>query len=104
MYVSIWEYRVKPGRAADFEEIYGEGGQWVELFQRGKGYLGTELLHASSDPDHYLTVDRWVSVTHYESFLSNWKKEYEDLDTQCEDLTEQESLIGNWESFSSKTR
>jgi heme-degrading monooxygenase HmoA len=104
MYVIIWEYRVKPGRAADFEEIYGESGQWVELFQKGKGYLGTELLHDSRDPDHYLTIDRWVSLTDYESFVSNWRKEYQDLDAQCEDLTGQESPLGNWQSISSKTR
>jgi len=104
MYIIIWEYQVKPEHLDEFVKIYGESGAWVELFQKQPGYLGTELLHASSDPDHYLTIDRWVSVTHYESFLSHWKKEYEDLDAQCEDLTEQESLLGNWESISSKTR
>ena len=104
MHVIIWEYRVRPARSSDFEEIYGEHGKWMELFQKGKGYFGTELLHDSSDPDHYLTIDRWVSLTDYESFLSNWKEEYEDLDSQCEGLTEQESLLGNWESISSKTR
>jgi Antibiotic biosynthesis monooxygenase len=104
MYVIIWEYHVKPARLNDFEKIYGESGKWVELFQKGHGYLGTELLHDSSDPGHYITIDRWISFTDYKSFLSSWKKEYENVDVQCESLTDQEILLGKWQSISSKTR
>lgn len=99
MYVIIWEYRVNPARVADFEKIYGENGSWAELFQKGNGYLGTELLHDLSDPDHYMTIDQWISFTDYKSFLSTWKKEYEKLDAQCEGLTKQETSLGKWEKI-----
>ena len=102
MYVIIWEYRVRQERVDEFERIYGESGPWVELFQNGRGYLGTELLRDSSD--RYLTIDRWDSLSNYESFLSAWKKEYENLDAQCAGLTEQENSLGKWETISSKRR
>lgn len=104
MYVIIWEYYVKPAHLPRFEKIYGESGKWVELFQKGHGYLGTELLHDSSDPGHYITIDRWVSFRDYQAFLSTWKEEYESVDAQCEGLADQEIPLGKWEPISRKTR
>jgi heme-degrading monooxygenase HmoA len=97
MFVIIWEFRVRPERVAEFEEIYGENGAWVKLFQKGSGYLGTELLHDSGDLPHYLTIDRWASITDYEAFLSHWKDIYQKLDARYKDLTDSETLLGKWE-------
>jgi heme-degrading monooxygenase HmoA len=104
MYVIMWEYRVKPERVDEYERIYGESGAWAELFQNGSGYLGTELLRDPGDRYRYLTIDRLHALSDYESFLSAWKKEYENLDAQCEGLTEQEISLGMWEAISSKRR
>ena len=104
MVVIIWEYRVKPERVPEFEAIYGEHGVWAELFQKGGSYLGTELLRSPNDPHHYMTIDRWRSDADYELFLSTWKKEYRNLDTQSEDLTAQEISLGKWETNSDQTR
>jgi heme-degrading monooxygenase HmoA len=104
MYVTIWEYQVKPDRVAEFEDIYTAGGMWAQLFQKNPGYLGTELLRDSHYPQRFITIDRWDSSKHYESFLSQWGKEYEALDAQCEGLTEKESLLGKWESLLPETR
>lgn len=104
MYAIIWEYQVRVERVAEFEEIYSATGAWAKLFQRSKGYLGTELLTDTNHTDRYLTVDRWSSLQEYVSFLGEWKTEYENLDEQCEDLMEQEALVGHWESISPETR
>jgi heme-degrading monooxygenase HmoA len=104
MYVIIWEYQVKADRSAEFETIYGENGAWVELFKNGSGYLGTELLHDSRQLSHYLTIDRWASAVDYEKFLSQRRKEYDELEAQCEGLTEQETLLGKWETILHETR
>jgi heme-degrading monooxygenase HmoA len=104
MFVIIWEFRVRPQRVAEFEKIYGENGSWVKLFQKGSGYLGTELLHDPGDLHRYLTIDRWVSATDYEAFLSYWNSEYEKLDAGYKDLTESEILLGKWEHIHSETR
>ena len=104
MYVIIWEYYVKAHYTAEFQKIYGESGAWVELFQRENGYLGTELVRDANNLRRYMTIDRWVSVLDYESFLSKWRKEYEKLDAECEALIEREFLLGKWESISDETR
>ena len=97
MYVIIWEYQVRVERVAEFEKIYSATGQWARLFQKGKGYLGTELLVDEGRSHRYITIDRWRSSRDYESFLAEWKNEYERLDVQCERLTERETLLGKWE-------
>ncbi|SRR6266508_3879968 len=104
MYVIIWGYQVKADHSAEFEKIYGENGAWVELFKNNSNYLGTELLRHSSHLLHYITIDRWTSVVDYEAFLSDWRKEYDKLDAQCEGLTEQETLLGKWETILHETR
>ena len=104
MYVIIWEYQVKADRSAEFEKIYGENGAWVELLKNRSGYLRTEFLRHSGHLLHSITIDRWASVVDYEAFLSDWRKEYDKLDAQCEGLTEQETLVGKGETILHETR
>jgi heme-degrading monooxygenase HmoA len=104
MYVIIWKYQVKAERVGEFEKIYSATGEWSKLFRKSRGYLGTELLSEGREPPHYITIDRWSSLQEYESFLSEWKSEYQLLDAQCDGLTERETLLGKWESISSETR
>ena len=104
MYVIIWEYLVKAEYSSQFEKIYGTTGVWADLFRKQNGYLGTELLRDSQGHEKYLTIDRWESLGDYELFLSRWKKEYEALDVLCEGLTENETMIGMWETAEQETR
>jgi len=94
MYLILWEYHIKPEKREEFEQIYSPSGAWAELFKKGAGYLGTELVLDETDPQKYLTVDRWASKEEYESFLEHWEQEYEALDKQCEGLTKHEVLLG----------
>ncbi|MCL4275630.1 MAG: antibiotic biosynthesis monooxygenase [Anaerolineales bacterium] len=96
MYLILWEYYVKAEKLPDFEEIYSPTGAWAELFQKGEGYLGTELLHDKTNPCRYLTIDRWESKATYETFLSVQEQAYKEMDARCEGLTEHESLLGKW--------
>ena len=104
MYVIIWEYRVRAEDIVEFERIYHPRGIWAELFKKGNGYLGTELLRDPIDLHHYITIDRWASSEDHELFLAQWKKEYESLDSQCQGLTEHETLFGKWKAVNYETR
>ena len=104
MYIILWEYRVNAEHSVEFEKIYGVTGTWADLFQKQKGYLGTELLRDQENSERYLTIDRWDSLGDYESFLSQWNKEYEALDARCEELTQQESMTGRWETINHEKR
>jgi hypothetical protein len=50
MYVIIWEYQVRAEFVVKFEEIYSAKGAWAKLFQKSRGYLGTELTHDEGQP------------------------------------------------------
>ncbi len=94
MQVIVWEFRVRKGREAEFEQAYGPTGEWAELFKRGEGYLGTELLRDTANRQRYVTIDLWTSPAAYEAFRSRWRQEYEAIDRLCEALTEHEALLG----------
>jgi heme-degrading monooxygenase HmoA len=97
MYVILWRFRPLEGQESEFERAYGPSGEWALLFRRDEGYLGTELLRRSEDPSEYLTLDRWVSRTAYETFRSRFSSEYRQLDRLFEDLTEEETPLGAFE-------
>jgi heme-degrading monooxygenase HmoA len=94
MHVIVWEFRVRKGREAEFEQAYGPTGEWTALFKRGEGYLGTELLHDTTNRQRYVTIDRWTSPATYEAFRSRWRSEYAAMDSLYEALTEHEVLLG----------
>jgi len=72
--VIVWEFRVKAGRKAEFEQRYGPRGDWAQLFRRSPAYRGTDLLRDTADANRYLTLDR-----------------------ECEALTESERCLGWFE-------
>ena len=97
MYVILWRFLPVEGRESEFERAYGPSGDWALLFRRDDGYLGTELLRRSEDSREYLTLDRWVSRTAYETFRHRFSSEYQRLDRLFEELTEEETPLGAFE-------
>jgi heme-degrading monooxygenase HmoA len=87
------------GREREFEPAYGRSGEWTRLFQRGEGYLGTELLQRSEDPREYLALDRWASGAAYDAFRARFSNEYQRLDRRFEELTDEETLLGTFEAL-----
>ncbi len=98
MYIILWEYHVRLEKQAEFERVYAADGAWAQLFKNGEGYLGTWLWRAEDQSQSlcYLTVDRWVSQSAYETFLARWAEEYARLDALSSELTEQETRWGGW--------
>lgn len=96
MYVIVWEYRVKADKRSEFEAAYSSDGAWAELFKRSAGFIAVKLLRDETDPQHYLTMDRWRTKAGHEEFISRWREDYKALDALCENMTESEALIGKW--------
>ncbi len=99
VYVVLWRFRPRVGQESEFERAYSSSGEWAQLFRRGDGYLGTELLRRSDDSREYLTIDRWASRAAYEAFRARWSSEYQQLDHRLEELTEEETLLGAFEAL-----
>lgn len=91
-FVILWHYRVRPEHVAEFERAYGPDGDWAELFRRGEGYRGTELVRGSIQGE-YATIDRWVSAEAHAGFLERWNHEYASLDRRFELLTDDEQPV-----------
>lgn len=96
MILLVWEFRVQPGRTAEFERAYGPEGDWARLFRRSPAYRGTELLRDAEDPERYLTLDRWEGGAAFEAFKASHGEDYRALDEVCEPLCTEERLVGRF--------
>jgi heme-degrading monooxygenase HmoA len=101
-HVLVWEFRVPAAQRTEFERRYGPAGDWAQLFARGDGYLGTQLLHDTLDPDRYLTLDRWRSAADWEAFRAAHAADYAALDAVCEALTTDERALGAHAEFAAE--
>jgi heme-degrading monooxygenase HmoA len=98
-YLIFWEFRPNPEKEAEFRVVYGPHGEWARFFRRSYQFLGTELLRDESDPQRYVTVDRWVSRQAFEAFRRQYEAEYFDLDRRCEALNAREIPLGAYETI-----
>jgi heme-degrading monooxygenase HmoA len=94
MLLRVWQFRVRSDKADEFRSVYGPAGAWAELFRRVAGFLGTELLQSTTEPDTYLTLDRWESAEAWAAFLQAHPEDYAALDQQCDSLTREEVEVG----------
>lgn len=95
-YATIWEFIVTAPQQAEFERHYAADGSWAQLFRKAHGYIGTELLQDRSDPQRYLTVDRWTDIEAYRDFRRAFAEQYTALDRQCENLSTRETALGEF--------
>jgi heme-degrading monooxygenase HmoA len=95
-YIAIWEFEIKPDSRPQFESIYGLDGAWAQLFRNSPEYRGTKLLRDITRPDRYLTLDYWASREALQKFKQDYAEQYAALDRQCEALTSNEKLVGEF--------
>ncbi len=95
-YAYLWEYRLRPDLASEFEKVYSPEGTWAALFRRHPGYVRTELHRDLQRPGRYITIDYWESKEGRIDFGRRFAAEFEALDRQCEQLTEDETYVGEF--------
>ncbi|WP_036380897.1 antibiotic biosynthesis monooxygenase [Muricauda sp. MAR_2010_75] len=95
-FVYIWEYVVKKEYLEEFKNVYGSTGDWVQLFQKADGYILTELHQDASNPLRFVTVDFWNSISDRDNFRNQFAKEFTAIDKHCENFTEEERFIGDF--------
>lgn len=98
MYLVMWEFTVRESSRAEFEQVYGPGGDWQRFFERMEDFLGTELLQDEEAPERYISIDRWSSAEAYRRFRRENAEEYNALDARSEALTGKETFLGGFES------
>jgi heme-degrading monooxygenase HmoA len=90
----IWEFIARVEHVEEFERDYASSGKWAELFRKGPGYRGTQLLRDAENPRRYLTIDVWEDAGAHHAWREQFAKQYEELDRSCEAFTESERKIG----------
>ena len=95
----LWQYDVKQGAIVEFERIYGSAGDWVKLFGRSSGYLGTELHRDVATRRRYIVLDRWRSAAEFAAFRARFNAEYAALDRACAGLSDRELPLGTCEQL-----
>lgn len=96
MFTTVWEYEVPDARRAEFEAVYGVGGEWVKLFRQAPGFRETVLLRSVASPPTYVTLDRWSSRAAYEEFRIVHAAAYAALDAAAAGLTLVERHLGTF--------
>lgn len=90
----VWRFRAKANKKKDFQHVYGWKGAWAKLFGRSPEYQGTILLQDVTDPLRFIVIDRWAERDSFARFREQFGSEYERLDEECNELTDEETLIG----------
>jgi hypothetical protein len=80
-----------------FRTAYGPDGDWVRLFRRDPEYIRTHLLGDGDRPTRFMTIDFWTSREACLSFRKRFGSEFEALDKSLDQLTVQESHLGDFD-------
>jgi heme-degrading monooxygenase HmoA len=96
MIALVFSYEVRDH--AEFERVYGPGGEWSAFFAQGRGYLGTELLRDVEQPGRYLVIDRWESADAYNAFVREHRDDYTRRVDETRFHHEQELRLGTFEN------
>ena len=94
VFVRVFQYSAAPGKSAEFEKAYGADGDWVPLFAKSDGYIGSTLERAEGN--RYRTQDVWRSAADFTAFLSANQRAYDDLERQHAPLKLTEEHCGHF--------
>jgi heme-degrading monooxygenase HmoA len=92
----VFSYEVRD--TAQFEAVYGPGGDWAAFFAGAQGYIGTELLRDVEAPGRYLVIDRWESADAYNAFVAERREEYMRRVDDTRFMYDQELRFGTFEN------
>jgi len=74
MIAIMWQFDVKAGCEAEFEELYGVEGEWTTLNRHTRSYLGTSFLHDQNRSSRYIVIEYWSEMLvseHHRVFRSD---------------------------------
>jgi hypothetical protein len=66
MIAIMWQFDVRKGREADFEQLYGVDGEWTAMNRRTRSYLGSSFLRDQNRGTRYMVIEYWSEMLVYE--------------------------------------
>ncbi len=89
-----WEFEVKKGQEAHFEEHFGADGPWQALARRSRSFLGSSFLRDAAQPTRYMLIEYWSEMLVYEKHQANFSDEVHALEAQRDALVEKMTPTG----------
>ncbi len=62
MIAIMWQFDVKKGREAEFEDLYGVDGEWTAMNRQTRSYLGSSFLRDQNRPSRYIVIEYWSEM------------------------------------------
>jgi len=62
MIAIVWQFDVKNGREAEFEQLYGADGQWTLMNRHTRSYLGSSFLRDQNQSARYMVIEYWSEM------------------------------------------
>jgi hypothetical protein len=62
MIAIVWQFDVKNGRAAEFEQMHGADGEWTTMNRHTRSYIGTSFLRDQNQSSRYLVIEYWSEM------------------------------------------
>jgi hypothetical protein len=70
MIAIMWQFDVKKGREAEFEQLYGADGEWTAMNRHTRSYLGSSFLRDQNLSSRYIVIEYWSEMLVYEQHKS----------------------------------
>ena len=86
MIAIVWQFDIKPGKAAEFERFYGADGEWTAVNRHARSYLGTSFMRDQTRSTRYLLVEYWSEMLVYEQHKQYRSDAIEQLEKQRAEL------------------
>jgi len=66
MIAIMWQFDVKKGREAEFEQLYGADGEWTAMNRHTRSYLGSSFLRDQNRSARYIVIEYWSEMVVHE--------------------------------------
>lgn len=94
MIAVVFQFEVKRGREAEFEQFHGADGEWTALSRQSRSFIGSSFLREFASPPRYLLVEYWSEMVVYERHLKDLAAEIEGLEQRRADMVAATASLG----------
>jgi hypothetical protein len=94
MIAIMWQFDVKAGHKAEFEQLYGVEGEWTAMNRLSRSYLGCSFLHDQNRASRYILVEYWSEMLVYEQHRAFKSDAIASLEQRSRELVESVEPLG----------
>ncbi len=94
MIAVVFQFEVKRGREAEFEQLHGADGEWTALSRQSRSFIGSSFLREFATPPRYLLVEYWSEMLVYERHRASLSAEIGTLEQRRADMVVSTQSLG----------